>query len=160
MFGMSILEWSKKTNRHIRGRTDGQFHFSDQFYYSYYPSFYFYIIHSSNMLIILQILVCPLKLYFCVRFCIFLWLLFPAVDCGQPQPMQNGSITGGSTVYPNVMHFNCDEGFILRGSSKIQCQTNGTWSKTSSFCDGKQYLFCHLLILYILMSVYNSTIPE
>ena len=61
----------------------------------------------------------------------------PAVDCGLPQPLQNGSITGGSTVYPNVMHFNCDEGFNLRGSSEIQCQTNRTWSKTSSFCEGQ-----------------------
>ena len=62
---------------------------------------------------------------------------FPAVDCGQPQPLQNGSVTGGSTVYPNVMLFNCDEGFILRGSSEIQCQTNGTWGKSSSFCEGQ-----------------------
>ena len=75
---------------------------------------------------------------FCVRSCFyFCGFPFPALDCGQPHPLQNGSITGGSTVYPNVMHFNCDEGFILHGSSKIQCQTNGTWSKTSSFCDGK-----------------------
>ena len=67
----------------------------------------------------------------------FSQLYFSAIDCGQPQPFQNGSIIGESTVYPNVMHFNCDEGFILRGSSKIQCQTNGTWSKSASFCEGK-----------------------
>ena len=90
----------------------------------------------------LEILVCSLQLCFCTfLFCVpscFVWLSFPAVDCGQPQPLRNGSITGGSTVYPNVMHFNCDEGFILRGASEIKCQTNGTWSKTSSLCDGKQ----------------------
>lgn len=63
-------------------------------------------------------------------------LLFSAIDCGRPQPLQNGSITGRSSVYPNVMHLSCDEGFILRGSSEIQCQTNGTWTKTSSFCKG------------------------
>ena len=67
----------------------------------------------------------------------FSQLYFSANDCGQPQPFQNGSIIGVSTVYPNVMHFNCDEGFILRGSSKIQCQANGTWSKSASFCEGK-----------------------
>ena len=63
-----------------------------------------------------------------------------AVDCGEPQPLQNGSITGESTVYPNVMHLSCDDGFILQGSSKIQCQTNGNWSKALSFCERKQYL--------------------
>ena len=64
-----------------------------------------------------------------------------AVDCGKPQPLQNGSITGQSTVYPIVMHLSCDEGFILRGSPKIQCQTNGTWSKTLSYCEGKNSCF-------------------
>ena len=63
--------------------------------------------------------------------------LLLAVDCGPPRPFQNGSISGRSTVYPNVMHLSCDEGFILRGSSEIQCQTSGTWSKTASFCKGK-----------------------
>ncbi|KAL9989269.1 hypothetical protein ACROYT_G003802 [Oculina patagonica] len=60
-----------------------------------------------------------------------------AVDCGQPQPLQNGSIIGEETVYPNFMTYICDDGFILRGSPRIQCQTNGTWSKTSSFCQAK-----------------------
>ena len=71
----------------------------------------------------------------------FLTRCISAVDCGEPQPLQNGSITGGSTVYPNVMHLSCDEGFILQGSSKIQCQTNGNWSKTLSFCKRKQSAF-------------------
>ena len=60
-----------------------------------------------------------------------------AVDCSQPEALQNGTITGQSTVYPNVMQLSCDEGFILRGSEMIQCQTNGNWSKSSSFCEGK-----------------------
>ena len=59
-----------------------------------------------------------------------------AVDCGQPRSLQNGSIIGENTVYPNFVIHRCDEGFILRGSSKIKCQANGTWSRTSSFCEG------------------------
>ena len=67
-----------------------------------------------------------------------------AVDCGQPPPLQNGSITGERTVYPNTMHLSCDEGFNLRGSPEIQCQTNGTWSKTSGFCEGTlKYILCY-----------------
>ena len=65
-------------------------------------------------------------------------LCFLAVDCGQPQPLQNGSVTGERTVYPNVMHLSCDKGFILSGSPKIKCQTNGTWSKPFSSCVGKE----------------------
>ncbi|XP_067016808.1 sushi, von Willebrand factor type A, EGF and pentraxin domain-containing protein 1-like isoform X2 [Acropora muricata] len=60
-----------------------------------------------------------------------------AEDCGQPQPLKNGSFIGEKTVYPNIMHLICDEGFILRGSSQIKCQTDGNWSNTSSFCDAK-----------------------
>ncbi|XP_020615812.1 CUB and sushi domain-containing protein 3-like isoform X2 [Orbicella faveolata] len=60
-----------------------------------------------------------------------------AVDCGQPHPLQNGSIIGENTVYPNFVTHQCDEGFILRGSPKIKCQANGTWSRTSSFCEAK-----------------------
>ena len=75
-------------------------------------------------------------------------LCISAVDCGEPQPFQNGSITGGSTVYPNVIYLSCDDGFILRGSSKIQCQANGTWSKTTSFCKGHQSAF--FLLFYYL----------
>ncbi|KAJ7383495.1 hypothetical protein OS493_027659 [Desmophyllum pertusum] len=63
--------------------------------------------------------------------------LCSAVDCGWPQPLQNGSVIGEKTVYPNFVNHSCDEGFILRGSPKIKCQTNGTWSKTSSFCEAK-----------------------
>ena len=57
--------------------------------------------------------------------------------------MQNGSVMGEETVYPNFVEYSCDEGFVLRGPSKIRCQTNGTWSKTSSFCEGQHaYYSC------------------
>ena len=85
---------------------------------------------------------------FLYRVCIFFGaFFFQAVDCGQPQPIQNGSITGGSTVYPNVMQLICEEGFILRGSPDMRCQTNGTWSKASSFCEGNNVVILLLLLL-------------
>ena len=43
------------------------------------------------------------------------------------------------------MQLSCDEGFTLRGSPKIKCHTNGTWSKTTSFCEGKD-LYCLSLL--------------
>ena len=39
--------------------------------------------------------------------------IFSAVDCGNPQPLQNGTIVGNKTVYPNsvtwtsVFYFGC-----------------------------------------------------
>ena len=62
---------------------------------------------------------------------------FIAVDCGPlPDPM-NGSSSGGLTVFPNIVVFGCDPGFILKGSSERTCQTNGNWSGSSSICNGK-----------------------
>ena len=66
----------------------------------------------------------------------FLLLLFKAVDCGPLQALQNGSLTGESTAYPNVVNAACDIGFILRGSSLIECQANGTWSSSNTVCEG------------------------
>lgn len=81
--------------------------------------------------------------YYSALHLVFLWCLPLAVDCGRPQPLRNGSIIGDKTVYPNYVNHACDEGFILRGFPKIKCQTNGTWSRTSSFCEGNEYVrFC------------------
>ena len=43
-------------------------------------------------------------------------------------------------MYPNFVSHVCDEGFVLRGSPKIKCQANGTWSKTSTFCEGREHI--------------------
>ena len=43
-------------------------------------------------------------------------------------------------MYPNSVRHICDKGFVLRGSPEIKCQANGTWSKTSSFCEGRKQM--------------------
>lgn len=63
-------------------------------------------------------------------------LLSIAVDCGLPQPLHNGSLSGNSTVFPGIMRLACDAGFILRGEPVVRCQANGTWSRPGSFCEG------------------------
>ena len=55
-----------------------------------------------------------------------------------PDSPQNGSLIGSSTAYPDTMDMKCDKGFSIRGFPKIKCLANGTWSKTSSFCEGKK----------------------
>ena len=49
----------------------------------------------------------------------------------------NGSMSGNLTVYPNIVAFSCDPGFILRGSSVRTCQSNGTWDGYEATCEGK-----------------------
>ena len=61
---------------------------------------------------------------------------FVAVNCGGLSSPMNGSISGNLTVYPNIVKFSCDPGFILRGSSVRNCQSNGTWGGYNTVCRG------------------------
>ena len=61
---------------------------------------------------------------------------FVAVSCGGLSSPMNGSISGNLTVYPNIVTFSCDPGFILRGSSVRKCQSNGTWDGYKTICKG------------------------
>ena len=61
---------------------------------------------------------------------------FVAVNCGGLSSPMNGSISGNLTVYPNIVTFSCDPGFILRGPSVRKCQSNGTWDGYETVCEG------------------------
>ncbi|XP_015755045.1 PREDICTED: sushi, von Willebrand factor type A, EGF and pentraxin domain-containing protein 1-like isoform X7 [Acropora digitifera] len=58
-----------------------------------------------------------------------------ANDCGPLQAPMNGTLSGDRTTYPNKIKFNCDDGFILRGSTVRQCQSNKHWSGNDTFCE-------------------------
>ena len=71
----------------------------------------------------------------------FVCLFVLAVDCGPPQPLRHGTLSGNSTVYPNIVTLACDVGFTLRGTPLLKCQANGTWSGTDGVCEGP-LIFC------------------
>lgn len=59
---------------------------------------------------------------------------FPALDCGNPGTPGNGLKIGTNYTFPNSVRFTCNRGFQLVGSSRRDCQTDGTWSGTSARC--------------------------
>ena len=62
---------------------------------------------------------------------------FPlAVECGSLVMPRNGSSYGKLATYPNKVYFQCDEGFIIKGSSLRTCQANGSWSGGDTSCEG------------------------
>ena len=61
---------------------------------------------------------------------------FLAINCGVLYSPMYGSISGNLTVYPNIVTFSCNPGFILRGSSLRKCQSNGTWDGYKTVCKG------------------------
>ncbi|XP_055359949.1 sushi, von Willebrand factor type A, EGF and pentraxin domain-containing protein 1 isoform X5 [Betta splendens] len=56
-------------------------------------------------------------------------------SCGDPGTVANGTTSGGTFVYPEVLHFACNPGFVLRGSDTIACQANGKWTGQKPQCE-------------------------
>lgn len=73
-----------------------------------------------------------------------------ARDCGPLLVPTNGSSQGDLTVFPNMIMFDCDEGFILKGSRVRLCQENGTWGGNVTYCEGSTWKH-HLTFLPILV---------
>lgn len=57
------------------------------------------------------------------------------VSCGDPGAIANGTTHGVAHVYPEVLHYECSPGFVLKGSDTITCQVDGKWSGQKPFCD-------------------------
>lgn len=57
------------------------------------------------------------------------------VSCVDPGAVANGTARGGAFVYPEVLHYECIAGFILRGKETITCQANGQWSGQKPRCE-------------------------
>ncbi|KAM4536515.1 sushi, von Willebrand factor type A, EGF and pentraxin domain-containing protein 1 [Odontesthes bonariensis] len=57
------------------------------------------------------------------------------VSCGDPGAVANGTAHGGGFVYPEVLHFECDPGFVLQGGDTIACQADGRWNGPKPQCE-------------------------
>ncbi|TKS92960.1 Sushi, von [Collichthys lucidus] len=57
------------------------------------------------------------------------------VSCGDPGAVANGIAHGHAHVYPEVLGYECDRGFVLKGSDTIACQADGRWSGQKPRCE-------------------------
>lgn len=57
------------------------------------------------------------------------------VSCGNPGAVANGTTHGGTFVYPEVLHFECSPGFVLKGSDTVACQADGKWNGQKPQCE-------------------------
>lgn len=78
-----------------------------------------------------------------------------AVDCGTLPLPTNGSLQGSLTVFPSIVEFACDRGFILEGSSIRRCQANASWSGESTHCRGR---FCLPLSIAMLQNTLSHPV--
>ncbi|NWQ81610.1 CR2 protein, partial [Columbina picui] len=65
----------------------------------------------------------------------------PATGCKRPE-IQNGRTMGLETVYrvTDVVVFECDFGYALKGSQESQCQFGGKWNPPVPICEKSKCL--------------------
>ncbi|XP_078503642.1 CUB and sushi domain-containing protein 1 [Lissotriton helveticus] len=64
------------------------------------------------------------------------------VFCGDPGTPTHGQINGRSFIFRSEVMFQCKHPYILIGSSKRVCQSDGTWSGVQPACIGPAHNAC------------------
>ena len=66
-----------------------------------------------------------------------MFLILPAVDCGNLTDPANGQVnhTAGTTFGQNAT-YSCNTGYNLVGNSTRTCQATGSWSESEPTCQG------------------------
>ncbi|XP_056156472.1 LOW QUALITY PROTEIN: sushi, von Willebrand factor type A, EGF and pentraxin domain-containing protein 1 [Lampris incognitus] len=57
------------------------------------------------------------------------------VSCGNLGALSNGMVHGSSFVFPGVLRFECNAGYVLVGGSTITCQGDGMWDGEMPLCE-------------------------
>ena len=62
----------------------------------------------------------------------------PVVSCDPIQivdiALKVKGVQNRTLQYEDVLHFECEEGYILQGESRSQCLSNGKWSSEVPVC--------------------------
>ncbi|XP_033101174.1 sushi, von Willebrand factor type A, EGF and pentraxin domain-containing protein 1-like isoform X2 [Anneissia japonica] len=57
------------------------------------------------------------------------------VSCGVPREIEHGRRTYDEYTFSSKTHYECDEGFKLRGAGQITCMSSGRWKPELPKCD-------------------------
>ncbi|XP_038055045.1 sushi domain-containing protein 2-like [Patiria miniata] len=64
--------------------------------------------------------------------------LVKIVSCGYPGDVENGLLYGSVYLVNATVDVACEDGFILKGSSRLTCLEAGQWSSDLPVCDGME----------------------
>ena len=89
-------------------------------------------------------------------------ILCLVLDCGHPGNITNGTVHVSETTLGERIHYRCDEGYILNGSSWRTCQFNGIWDGDEPTCEGeyhfgRNHINCYCIIVRKLI-LHNHTV--
>ncbi|XP_035664407.1 sushi, nidogen and EGF-like domain-containing protein 1 [Branchiostoma floridae] len=57
-----------------------------------------------------------------------------SVNCGNPGPITNGTVSGSGYRYGDYVYFSCNTHYVLVGQPSARCQANGQWSASKPQC--------------------------
>lgn len=61
-----------------------------------------------------------------------------AVDCGEPYPLPNSTVSYNRTVFGSMASYSCVEGYGLTDGTPVrQCQVDGEWSSGVPRCESE-----------------------
>lgn len=98
-------------------------------------------------------------LHHCCCCCCFLTSYSHVADTDCPilgKPI-SGRKYGSEYNHGDIVTFECDQGFVLKGSAVRRCMENGTWNGTEAICIGKLYGATCLIAFFLNL---NNSFPN
>ena len=62
------------------------------------------------------------------------------MDCGDLDEPENGEVSLTGTTLGSKATYSCDDGYVLEGESRRDCQSNGKWSGKAPTCERMLHL--------------------
>ena len=64
--------------------------------------------------------------------------IYVAVDCGEPENIENGEVSYSSTTLTSSANYSCNNGYTLVGySASLICNKDGKWEGQLPACAGE-----------------------
>ena len=67
-------------------------------------------------------------------------------SCGDPGDIENGFRRGKRYTVGSIVHYICNQGYYISGSSSISCKENGVWSPSPPTCESKLLLLWRAIV--------------
>ncbi len=80
-------------------------------------------------------------------------LILPAVDCGAPPSISNGSRTIAGTTFGETTTYSCNSGLIISGSAIITCLASGSWELKPACTMYRELLSECVRLVHLLCSI-------
>ena len=79
-------------------------------------------------------------------------------DCGEPFSPVNGYFLGSSFLEDDVVYYECEEGYELKGDEESTCQHDGTWTFVDVSCQSGIIIMSYYFLSRDSVVMYPETL--